>query len=299
MIARAGADNVVERILRQGRLDFSVAFKVQTRWGRMEAVAWTLECAGAMLFTASALAGELLAGMAAGVALVAAAIVLLLMHLGQPLNAWRAFANLRQSWLSRGTLALAGFVLLGGLYVLLRLAGVPPEATAVAALRWLLIADAAFILAYPGLVLSASPAIPFWNSGLMPLISLANGAASGAALFLLLVPSGARTGAVSAGAVFLAWALIALGTFVWLQVVVTLSRGAAAAESAACLTRAHGFLFWFGACLAGIAIPLALALWLVTGGNPALIPFLAAARLPGDYALRAALLRSGLFEKPV
>lgn len=289
----------MERYLKQGRLDFSVGFKLQTRWGPMEAATWTLECAGAMLFAASALAGDLSSGMAAGVVLVAIAIALLLMHLGQPLNAWRAIANLRHSWISRGTLALGGFVVLGGLYVVLRSAGVAPEAAPAAALRWLLIADAAFILAYPGLVLSASPAIPFWNNGLMPLLSLANGAASGLALFLLFAPSGAHPAGAAAGAGFLAWTLVALAALVWLQVIVTRSRGAAAAESAACLTRRHAFHFWFGACLAGIAVPLALALWLAEGGNPSLIPLLVAARLAGDYALRAALLRAGLFEKLV
>lgn len=290
----------MERYLRQGRLDFSVGFKLQTRWGPMEAATWTFECAGAMLFAASALAGDLPSGMAAGVVLVAIAIALLLMHLGQPLNAWRAIANPRHSWISRGTLALGGFVVLGGLYVLVRRAGVAPEAMPAAALRWLLIADAAFILAYPGLVLSASPAIPFWNSGLMPLLSLANGTASGIALYLLFVPGAARPeAALVAGAGFLAWALVALGALVWLQVIVMRTRGAAAAESAACLTRRHALLFWWGACLAGIAVPLAFALWLAEGGGLALIPFLVAARLAGDYALRAALLRAGLFEKLV
>ena len=75
------------RYLRQGKADFSVGYKLQTRWGPMEAVIFTLECAGAALFAGAVLSGEQTAGMVCGVALVALAIVLLLAHLGHPARA--------------------------------------------------------------------------------------------------------------------------------------------------------------------------------------------------------------------
>ncbi len=284
----------MEHIFTQGRRSFRAGFKVQTRWGAREAAAWTFECTGAMLLLTSMFAGEPLAGLAVGVVLVSMAIVLLLLHLGQPRNAWRAVTNLRHSWISRGTLALGGFVVLGGLYVVARLGGASAETIPLTALLWLLVADAAFILAYPGLVMSASPAIPFWNSGLMPLLSLANGAASGLAFFLLIAQWDAPPIAWTASMLWLYVALIGLGVLVLLQVVVMRSRGAAAAASVAWLTKRHAVLFWGGACVIGIAVPLLLAGRLSGGAGFVLIVL---CRLAGDYALRTVLLRVGLFSK--
>ncbi len=287
----------MEHIFTQKRQNFHSGFHVQTSWGTLEAATWTIECSGAMLFFASAVWGELLVGMAVGVAMVAAAIVFLLLHLGNPRNAWRAVTKLRPSWISRGTVALGGFAALGGLYVLARLGGASPEATPLVALRWLLIADAAFILVYPGLVMAASRAIPFWNSGLMPPLSLANGASSGLALFLLIAQWNVPPVAWATGIVWLYGSLIGLGVLVLLQLVTMRTGGAAAAASVACVMK-HRILFWGGACVVGIAVPLLLLADWISGGAAG-IALIVLCRLAGDCALRTVLLRAGLYAKLV
>jgi formate-dependent nitrite reductase membrane component NrfD len=282
----------MQRILRQGELSFAVGYKRQTRWGRMEALVFTLECAGAGLLAAALVLGAPPLMLAIGVALVAAAVVLLLAHLGHPTRAWRAVRAVRTAWISRGTLVLGTLVGLGALYVLaLHFGGVDPAAGAARAARLLLLACACFVTLYPGLVLAASPAIPFWNSALLPVLSAASGAASGLAL---LVALGARTDAAAWGLVV---ALAALAACVALHLITMRARGAAAAESVALLLRDHAAAFLGLACAVGIAFPALAAYLLATGsGGAALAVAAAAARLAGDLALRDLLLKVGLYE---
>lgn len=292
----------MRRYLRQGEADFSVGYKLQTRWGPMEAVIFTLECAGAALFAAATLLGEKTAGMAAGVTLVAIAIVLLLVHLGHPARAWMAIRNVRTSWISRGTFVLGGFVGLGILYLVLRhWAGLDEAAGFARALRWMLLAASAFILIYPGLILSASPAIPFWNSGLLPVFSAANGAASGVALLIAIAGTSGQAHPLASAMPLLAfWLLVMLAVVTFLYVASMLRRGAAAEESATYLLQGQTLLFVAGACMTGMALPMLLSLWMVKAGAGAEIAALAAVvRLAGDFAVRHAFLKVGMFNPVV
>jgi len=293
---------VKRKYLRQGEPNFSVGYKLQTRWGLMEAVIFALECSGAALFAAATLNGEQVAGMTVGIMFVFAAIVLLLLHLGHPARAWRAMCNVRTSWISRGTFVLGGFVGLAVLYLILR-HGVGIEATESIALpmRWTLLGACAFILIYPGLILSASPAIPFWNSGLLPVFSAVGGAASGLALLLLMGNSAVQS-AFSVGAMPLIefWLLVFLATVIAIYLAVMLRRSAAAAESAAYLLRGNTWLFIFWACVVGLAMPMVLALWSVeAGGGWTLAALLTVSRLAGDVAVRHAFIKVGMFNPVV
>jgi len=292
----------MHKYLRQGEPDFSVGYKLQTRWGPSEAVIFTLECAGAALFAAATMAGEQASGMAVGMLLVALAIALLLRHLGHPGRAWMAIRNVRSSWISRGTLVLGGFVGLGVLYLLLRHAGGMDETALVARiLRWTLLGACAFILIYPGLILSASPAIPFWNSGLLPVFSAAGGAASGVALLLAIAPAPVpNTSLARALPLTEIWLLAALAVVMLIYLTLMLRRGAAAAESASYLLHGHAPLFVLGACVVGLALPMFLWLWnMKVGGDAGIAALAAALRLAGDLALRHAFLKVGMFNPVV
>lgn len=294
--------DMMHRYLRHGDLDFSVGYKLQTRWGLMEAAIFTLECAGAGLFSASLLAQESVAGMVAGLALVALAILLLLSRLGHPVRAWRAILNVRTSWISRGTLVLGGFVGFGILYVMLRRWGGLEEAAGIAqVLQWVLLAAGAFILIYPGLVLSASPAIPFWNSGLLPVLSAGNGMTSGLAFFIAIAAAAGHGSFLPRQAALLEfWLLVALAIVVFLYVAVMLRRGAAAAESAVFLLRSQAWLFAGASCAVGLALPMLLALWMAKAGSGVEAAVLIViARLAGDVAVRHSFIKVGMFDPVV
>ncbi|UCE31818.1 MAG: dimethyl sulfoxide reductase anchor subunit [Burkholderiales bacterium] len=305
--------------LRQGSLRFAPGYKLQTRWGRTEAAVFTLECAGAPLAAAAAGFGGPRTPLVLGLAMVAAAIALLLWHLGHPRRAWLAMTNLRHSWISRGTVALGAFAAAGLLFLVLDLQSAPGESPAtMAGLRWVLGLLAIFIAMYPGLVLSASPAIPLWSSGLLPVLSLLQGA-SGAALAALALGAGFGAPA-AAGLLWVALSLLgALAVALALYLGTMLRRGGAGAESARYMLRRQPFLFLLAGCAIGIALPLALLAWammgagssaagaIATAGGPTglaeiatpLLGAAALARLGGDFALRTALLEAAMFDSVV
>ncbi len=283
-------------LLKQGELNFRSGYKRQTRWGLDEASVFMLESAGAPLVIATLVAGAPVSAMVLGLIMVALAITLLFFHLGNPQRAWMAVRNIRHSWLSRGTIVLGGFLGLGVLYLALRYWGAL-AAGVESPLRLVLVAAGVFIPLYPGLVLSASPSIPFWNSGLLPVLSLAQGLAS-AAMILLVLESADRGGAGAILASITLWLVVAHAVVTALYVAAMRRRSGAAAESVRVLLADQPLLFLFCGCGLGIAVPLAFALWLALAGAlaaPALVA-IALVRITGDLSLRCAFLAAGLFD---
>jgi formate-dependent nitrite reductase membrane component NrfD len=288
---------------KQGDLDFSVAPRLQTVWGVREATVFFLEGLSVALFMAFAFL-EFPAGMVASIALLIVAVLLLLSHLGHPIRAWMAVRNFRRSWVSRGTVVIGGFIGLGAVYV-----GVPAvlqidmgESLTVA-IRSLLSVAAVFILVYPGFVMSASPAIPFWNSGLLPVLSLINGLASGLMVVLLIYVTPILQVDTTVGSINLVWLeqfiLIVLSMVTLFFFVTMNNAGAAARLSVTYLMTQEPMLFWVLAVGAGLVLPIAaIALTLTFDVAPVGLLWIAVAtRLVGDVAARYALLKGGIYEE--
>ncbi|MGE0314241.1 MAG: DmsC/YnfH family molybdoenzyme membrane anchor subunit [Lautropia sp.] len=284
----------------QGKLGFTAGYKLQRRWGLTEACVFTLECAGAPLLAMSLMLKTEPAAYLTGLMMVMLAIGLLLHHLGHPRRAWKAVLNVRHSWISRGTLALGAFVLLGAAWLAVGLGGGSLlDGRAAASIAWVFAAGALFIGLYPGLVLSASPAIAFWNSGLLPLLSLLQGVASATAMLVAFAGHDAAPHAPRLATVLL-WLLAANALVLALYVAGMLGRGAAAAESARHLLRDHAALFVAGACGLGIVLPFALTASLAPERAGSIVLALGAlARLLGDLALRQSFLKVGMFERVI
>jgi formate-dependent nitrite reductase membrane component NrfD len=278
-------------IIRQGRLDFTVAPKLQTVWGFREAIVFSLEGLGATLFVAFMILNHVPA-MVVGIALLIAAVLLLLSHLGHPFRAWMAVRNVRRSWISRGTAVISGFIFLGLVYVAIALvAGIEMTGWWETSLRLALMLAGLFILFYPGFAMAASPAIPFWNSGLLPVLSMANGIASGGIAVLAYLAATDMVRPATLPLDFFIWfqltvlCFLAVSTFTYMT---TMRNGGAAAScSATYLMTREVMLFW------GMAIALAASF----GTAPLSLLWIAvAARLTGDVSLRYAFLKAGIYD---
>lgn len=105
-------------------------------------------------------------------------------HLGRPERAWRALSQWRSSWLSReGVVSLATYVP-AGLFWLLALFGGPLWLSLPLAL---LAALGAVVTVWcTGMIYASLRTIRQWHQPLVPVIYLANAAASGAVLLVLL-----------------------------------------------------------------------------------------------------------------
>jgi formate-dependent nitrite reductase membrane component NrfD len=286
----------------QGRLDFTVKPKLQTIWGFREAAVFALEGVSVTLF-AGFMFLDVVAGMVVGIVLLITAVLLLLSHLGHPFRAWMAIRNFRRSWVSRGTVMIGAFIGLGSLYIggplVLDLALAD---WLVSTLELMLILAGFFILLYPGFAMAASPAIAFWSSGLLPVLSMVNGLASGGIVVLatyltLHGQSDAQIGPLDASWLQQAGlALLALITLVYMATMRT--SGTAASVSVAYLVKREPVLFWALTVGAGIVIPIAIiALTLNLHVAPlGLLWVGVAARLVGDVCGRYAWLKAGIYD---
>ena len=287
---------------KQGDLDFSVAPRLQTIWGIREASVFFLEGLSVTLFMAFAFL-NVVPGMVLSIALLIAAVLLLLSHLGHPMRAWLAIRNFRHSWVSRGTVVIGTFIGLGMVYV-----GMPAVLhiemgeSMTLAIGLSLIVAGIFILLYPGFVMSASPAIPFWSSGLMPVLSLINGLASGGMVVLLLYVTAIVQVDTTVGWIDLVTlqqsVLIVLAMTTFTYMVTMSNAGVAASLSATYLMTQEPLLFWMLAVGGGLLLPIA-AIVLTLTFNVAPVGLLwvaVATRLVGDVAGRYAFLKGGIYE---
>lgn len=282
-------------------MDFSVSPKLQTIWGFREGAVFFLEGLSVTMFVAFMFL-NVIPGMVVGVVLLIAAVLLLLSHLGHPMRAWMAIRNFRRSWVSRGTLVIGAFNGLGIVYIgapfLIQLETGGPLMTVVAGL---LIVAGFFVLLYPGFAMAASPAIPFWSSGLLPVLSGVNGLASGGMVVLLYLAA-THSPEFNIGPVnLIGMQQVILGsaaliTFVYL--VGMRNSGTAAKLSVAYLVQREPVLFWLMTVGAGIVVPILVVAvtlnwplashgWLWVG---------VVARLAGDVCGRYAWLKAGIYD---
>jgi formate-dependent nitrite reductase membrane component NrfD len=287
---------------KQGDLDFTAAPRRQTIWGVREAGVFFLEGLSVTLFLAFAFL-NVVPGMVLSIALLIAAVLLLLSHLGHPMRAWLAIRNFRRSWVSRGTVVIGAFIGLGTVYV-----GMPAVLhiemgeSMMLVIGLSLTVAAIFILLYPGFVMSASPAIPFWSSGLMPLLSLINGLASGGMVVLLFYVTAILQVDTTVGLIDLVVlqqsVLIVLAVTTFTYMATMSNAGAAASLSVTYLMKHEPLLFWVLAIGGGLLLPIAaIALTLTFDAAPVGLLWVAVAtRLVGDVAGRYMFLKGGIYE---
>lgn len=164
--------------------EFVLGFRPQREWGWKIALAFFFGELGSGLFFISAFY-DFVMGMTIGWLLVSVAKpTALFLHLGQPQRFWRAIMGLGHSWISRGLLASVLFTGFGGAHILnlqfhIVSGGLSSLLLVVGMLSCLV------VMVYLGFVLSYSPSITLWGSGIMPVISLCYALLGGVTLFIL------------------------------------------------------------------------------------------------------------------
>jgi protein NrfD len=266
-----------------------------------------------------------------GVPLVLLGSLLLVVDLGEQLRAWHLFTRFKlASPMSMGSWVLLLFAAIGivmialwwsrsfepgevRLTVLSGLANViRPAAPAVRVLAWVELVLAVLLIAYTGVLLSATNQ-PLWGGVLLlPALFVASAISTGLALLVLVFRTGLggllailfggdgkplpspmthAMGISSLGLGIIELVVLA-GYLAWL---VFFSTAAAAGAVAVLLTGAMSVIFWGGVVLVGLLIPLILELLSVRGREALVGSMLASASLVllGGLFLRAAVLLGG------
>jgi len=168
-----------------------VDFGRQKEWRWLIAIAFYFGGLGAGAFLVS-LYFEFTVGMIVGYLVVA---ILKggahLSYLGHPLRVWRVFITCPTSWISRGLFFVVGFLLFGLLYLTahfdLPLVSLWQKGTWLGeAVKVLTILFALAVMTYSGFAMAYSPAIPFWNTSLLPLLFLIYSFLGGTSLILFI-----------------------------------------------------------------------------------------------------------------
>ena len=241
-----------------------------------------------------------------GLTLVGVGGLILISDLGRPERFWRALLNPRRSWISVGAICDFLFMSLDSLYVLPALAwqGEQPLAAFAWGSSWgsyplhaIAAASAFVIIVYPGLVLSSSPSIPFWNTTLIPLQYLSFSFASALGIAMAFQSVQGNTLPES-------WVLtqtLILLSCLLLTVAHLISafqmRGTARESARLLLCGPFATHLWGGVLLAGLALPLGLLALGAAGEGMGVNSLIAIAVLAqiGNFYSKLGTLRVGLY----
>jgi len=229
--------------------------------------------------------------------LVALGALVLLSELGHPLRAWRAIFRLRTSWISRGVLFVSLFLGAGSLYVASTMAALPwlPWAgdSLGAGILWLIAGFCAvFVILYPGFILSASPAVPFWNTPLLPVLFLTHSVMGAGGVVLLVSPLIAFEASLGQIESLVSLLIVANLFMIFIYLLNMNHSGRAAKEAVRLLTNRGplGWTFGIGTILVGMLLPLLVVVWLPSG-----VVVAGAGILIGALLFRYCVLKAGVY----
>lgn len=278
---------------------FGYGFYRQTWWSWLIGSAFFFGEIGAGLFLVSLLTDHAL-GMVVGYLIVMVGKnTAHLLYLGRPERFWRAAMRPDRSWIARGIWATGIFGLSGAVLLLPRFfpVGWQPEGAFNSVVMWMAGLSALFIMFYDGMVMKMSAAIPFWNTGLLPVLCLTYAALGGTTLSLTLRELVGSSPApppllVQTEYLLLITNLVLLGLYLaqmwgWTP---------AARETVRMLLKGTYARAFLGLVLAvGLIATLLLAVVHSSVHATWLVVLIAVCELTGDFTLLIVLLKSGLF----
>jgi formate-dependent nitrite reductase membrane component NrfD len=221
-----------------------------------------------------------------------------LLYLGKPLRAWRAFRQVKTSWISRGIIFVTGFLAFGFIQLLqIKFADGSPFS---GILTVLTIVFGLLVMSYPGFAMSYVNAVPLWNNAIMPVVFVAYAFLSGFGLFVpLAVFSGLDAEIIESAEymlrLFLVLSLLVLIVFLLAS---TYTMAAAKMSIRSLLSGEISKVFYIGVIFFGIIVPLVISLSSYVTGE--IISFWLAigtvSELAGSLALRYCLLKGALYQ---
>ncbi|MFH0730151.1 MAG: NrfD/PsrC family molybdoenzyme membrane anchor subunit [Pseudomonadota bacterium] len=224
-----------------------------------------------------------------------------ILYLGKPSRFWRAmppFTNAwKTSWIARGSFFTAVYTFFG----IFQLATSYASPNSGIDLLMKIVAGFFCVLTamYCGFMMSYCKSVPFWNTGLLPIVILNAGIADGIAL---LIAVGMITGGVDFSTmeavtrILLLVNVLLIGTLIMNAFYQSDTAGLSAKELLAGRAAAP---FWGGVIVLGILLPMGLSLQtLVAGGSGAHGLMIAAviAHTMGAFALKYCILKVGIYE---
>lgn len=286
----------------------------QTEWidgkGLMVWLAEVFSALGSGLYLVSLFVGSWWGALFGWLMIVLFKFPLHLLYLGKPLRFWRAFPPFskawRTSWMARGVVFTALYVVFGAVQLVMAallhwnvVAG--SAASAVDVINWVFMVLAGVFMVltavYCGFAMSFCRSVPFWNTGLLPIVFLIMGVADGLALVIGvgLVTGGIDTAAIEATSRI---TLIINAVLVLTYLINANYQSATAGLSVRELIIGRvAVVFWGGIVLLGIAVPLVISIVSLFAGEASLplLVFAIVCHTIGAFSLKYGVLKVGIY----
>jgi formate-dependent nitrite reductase membrane component NrfD len=279
--------------------EFILGYRPQNEWQGLIATAFFLGKIGGGLFLVSMLI-QFAAGALAGlvIAVIGKGIAHLL-YLGRPERFWRAMAKPGSSWISRGIIGMMVFAVFGFIHIMPYYGWL--ELGAGTGLWWAIAIIAGFaafiVMVYDGFVLAASPAIPLWNSSLMPVLCFFYALLGGTTLTIfMLYFLGQDLSGVALLKNIEIW-LIVINFIIVVSFLLTMRKSTSAGREAIklLLTGPFAKLFIGAVIIVGLVVTFLLALYFTKTESMTVLLWITLADLIGHYFIFYLLLRAGLY----
>jgi formate-dependent nitrite reductase membrane component NrfD len=235
------------------------------------------------------------------------------LYLGKPFRFWRALPPFtrawRTSWIARGFFFTTiygglGLMQLVTSYMVLYSGelGVAPTATIIAAdLLFKILGGITAIMTaiYCGFMMSFCKSVPFWNTGLLPIVIMNAGIADGLALVMGIA---LFTGGVdiltleSVTRILLLVNILLIGTYLMNS---TYRSDTAVLSAKELLIGQVAVIFWLGVVILGIIVPLAISIagYIITSGiSHSMLVIAIIAHTVGAFALKYCILKVGIYQ---
>jgi formate-dependent nitrite reductase membrane component NrfD len=282
---------------------FKVGYRFQRYWDTSMAAAFFCCELGAGLFMLAQYYGSDL-GMLVGLLFAGVGKPYFhLAHMGVPSKSWRAMMRPDRSWISRGLIAIMFFVSAGVVYLLQHKFGLLTAifgeslGGALTSLAHVVgFVAGVVVMSYQGFAMAHSSSFALWNTGLMPISSIAYAITSGLAALLVLGWNGWLAARPETRELLVNFALVML--LVDLAIIMSLLHGAYHGTSGGrqsvglLLKGVYAKPFIGGVIGIGILLP-ALLFWI---GGYFMVLLATAAILVGFFAYRVLIFKAALYE---
>ncbi len=275
--------------------EFVAGYRQQDVWQSWIALAFFFGKIGSGIFILSLFLGS---PMAAIVGLVLENVGkggALLIHLGRPERFWRALSRPQTSWIARTVWAMGIFTAIAVIYLLL-----PEGSTAWHVFRVLAGIFAIIVAVSDGFVVNASPAIPLWNTAMMPFLFLLYSLLAGTTVYLFMTASGLVSSVHAAYLEHMEIALIIVNLIAVLIYLLSISNSSPAARQSLQLLikGTYAGMFYGLVILVGFVLTLLMLLLFASSGSALVVGITAAADLIGHFFIFYLLLKTGVYAPP-
>ena len=283
--------------------DYKIKARLQKDWNWMVAVYLFLGGVGSGAYVVGAIAGFIgwpnIAKVGIVISLPAVLIgsLFLMAHLGTPGHSYLAPSRMKSSWISRGVLFLSLFMLFSFIHIIDVFTGVLGGAVKVISVIALM--SAVGTMVYTGALLSASKGVPFWRSGIMPILFMFSALVTGLSAVLVIAYAGFSSSIPDA--VSLKLALTAIGLLVGEAIIVFFFLHSAlrlpeSRDPAIIMMQKASFIY--GDLIFGLLVPFVLMLIVTSlkggGSTPAYMIVAGILALLGGMLLRFAIISVGM-----